>query len=167
MGTKERLAEGLERLARLVPGLGSYQDKEGLRERDKRLRDSLADRLDGARKAVEKAIDGLQRQGHLANLDRLGHLDRRLHHAADTIRFASRGYAGVFDDVKIDEEKLERLCAWDISLAESVSAIEEAAKGLKGISAEGLAGDALRPLEDQLVFFDDKVRERQTFFLEP
>ena len=99
MGTKERLAEGLERLARLIPGIESYQDKEDQREWDKRLRETLVGRLDGGRKAVEKTIDRLQRQGHLKDLDRLGRLERKINHAADTIRFASRGYSGVFDAV--------------------------------------------------------------------
>jgi len=166
MGTKERLAEGLEQLARLIPGLGSYQDKEGLREGDKRLRDNLADRLDAARKAVEQAIHRLQREGHLGDMDRLGHLDRRLHHAADTIRFASRGYSGVFDAVKIDEEKLEGLCACDLSLAESVSAIEAAVEGLDRDS-DVLEGNALKPLEERLDAFHDKVKEREAFFRQP
>jgi hypothetical protein len=167
VGTKERLAEGLERLARLVPGIGSYQDKEGLREADKKLRDTLADRLDSARKLVERVIDTLQRDGHLAHLDRLGRLDRKLHHCADTIRFASRGYAGIFDTVKIGKKKLEQLYAFDISLAESVSAIQETAEGIKGASAEAIADDALKPLEDQLASFEGKVKERGAFLQQP
>ena len=107
MGTKETLSKRLERLARFVPGIGSYQDKEGLREGDKKLRDTLALRLDSARKAVEQVIDTLQRDGQLTHLDRLGRLDRKLHHCADSIRFASRGYAGVFDTVKIRQVMVE------------------------------------------------------------
>ena len=167
MGTKESLAERLEQLARLIPGLGSYQDKEDLRERDKRLRETLAGRLDGARKGVEKTIDRFQKMGHLANLDRLGSLERKIHPAADTIRFASRGYSGAFDAIKIDEDKLERLFAWDVSLAESVSAIETAADGLRDISSETLDGDALKPLEDKLDFFHDRAKEREGFLRQP
>jgi hypothetical protein len=164
MGTKERLAEGLERLARLIPGIGSYQDKESLREGDKRLRDTLADRLDLARKAVERVIEGLQREGHLANLDRLGRLVRKLHHASDTFRFASRGYSGMFDNIKIDETRLEKLYTFDGSLAESVSQIRETADGLKGVSPEALAGGALDPLEDKIELLAEKMNEREALF---
>jgi hypothetical protein len=167
VGTKERLAEGLKRLARHVPGIGSYQDKESLREGDKKLRDTLALRLDSARKALEEVIDSLQKDGHLAHLDRLGRLDRKLHQGADTIRFASRGYAGIFDTVKIGEKELEQLYAFDIALAESVSAIQEAAEGLKGASAEAIAGDALTALEHQLASFENKVKKRGVFLQEP
>lgn len=166
MGTKERWAEGLERLARLIPGLGSYQDKENLREWDKRIRETLVDRLDGARGGVEKAIDRFQREGCLANLDRLGRLERKIHHAADTIRFSSRGYSGVFDAVKIDEDKLERLCAWDISLTESLSALESAIEGLKGVSHDML-GNALQSLEENLDGFHDQAKQREGFLRQP
>jgi len=167
MGTKERLAEGLEKLARLIPGIGSYQDKEGLREGDKRLRDTLADRLDSARKAVEQVIAALQRGGQLANLDRLGRLERKLYHAVDSIRFASRGYSGTFDHIKIDEEGLEKLYAFDLALAESVSAIEDAAEGLNGVSPDMLEANGLKALEDHLDSLHDKVRERGAFFRQP
>jgi hypothetical protein len=167
VGTKERLAKGLERLARFVPGIGSYQDKEGLREGDKKLRDTLALRLDSARKAVEQVIDTLQGGGQLAHLDRLGRLDRKLHHCADTIRFATRGYAGIFDTVKIGEKELVELYNFDIALAESVAAIQEAAEKLKGAPAEAIGGEALQPLEDQLATFEDKVKERGIFLQQP
>ena len=77
MGIRERLAERLERLAHLVPGIGSYQDKEKRRDADKRLRMTLADRLDAARKAVEDVVSSLQSEGHLKHLDRLGRPDRQ------------------------------------------------------------------------------------------
>ena len=163
MGTKEQLAKGLERLARYIPGIGSYQDKESLREGDKILRDTLAQRLDQARQAVEQVIEVLQRDGHLAHLDLLGRMERKLHHGADTIRFASRGYAGVFDTIKIGEKALEQLYAFDTALAESVTAIQETAAGLKGVSAEAIAGQALKPLEEQLNAFQDRVEERGRF----
>jgi len=166
MGTSERLAERLERLARLVPGIGSYQDKEGLRDTDKKLRVTLAERLDGTRKAVEDVIAALQGGGHFDHLDRLGRLERKLHQAADSIRFAGYGYSGVFDAVKIDEAKLERLYAFDIALAESVSAVQDAARGLKGTAPEAIGTDALKPLEQQIASLDDKVRERVAVFQE-
>jgi hypothetical protein len=166
MGIRESLAERLERLARLVPGMGSYQDKESRREADKRLRSTLADRLDGARTAVEGVIDGLQTEGHLEHLDRLGRLERKLHKAADSIRFASYGFSGVFDAVKIDEARLDRLYAFDIALAESVSSIVETAERLKAIPSGAMGPDALKPMEERIASFDDKVQEREALFRE-
>jgi len=41
MGTKERVGKVLKKAVRIVPGVGSYQDKESLRESDKKLRDHI------------------------------------------------------------------------------------------------------------------------------
>lgn len=160
MGTKERLAQRLEKLARIVPGIGSYQDKEGLRDGDKRLRDTLADRLDGTRRTVEDVITKRQRDGIFHGLDRLGVMERKLHQVADTVRFATRGYSGAFDTVKIDEGKLEALYTFDISMAETVSALQQAAEGLA--SAPPNDKDALIGLEEKTTAFQNKLRERES-----
>ncbi len=164
MGTRERLAERLERLARLVPGIGSYQDKEKRRVADKKLRNTLANRLDTARKVVEEVIYELQSGKRLEHLERLGRLERNLHKAADSIRFASYGFSGVFDPIKIDEAKLDELYAFDIALAESVSAVQEGAARLKALPSDAVGTDALKPLEQHIAAFDGKVQERMALF---
>jgi hypothetical protein len=166
MGTKERIAERLERLARLVPGIGSYQDKESRRDADKRLRTTLAERLDSCRKVVEGVIAKLQRENQFSHLDTLGRLERKLHQAADSIRFASYGYSGTFDAVKIYEDKLDRLYVFDIGLAELVSTLQETAKALKSISPRDIEEEALESLEGQVASFLDKVQERNALFRE-
>ena len=166
MGIRERLAERVERLARLVPGIGSFQDKETRRDADKRLRLTLADRLDAARKTVETVIAKLQAENHFDPLARLGRLERKLYQAADSIRFASYGYSGVFDAIKIDEDKLDQLYAFDIALAESVSAVQEAAENLKAPRPEAMRADAIEPLEQKIASFNGKLHERMALFRE-
>lgn len=162
MGTKERLAERLEKLARMIPGIGSYQDKEGLREGDKQLRDTLAVRLDGARRTVEDVISTRQRDGRFQGLDRLGNLERKLQQVADSVRYAPRGYSGTFETIRIDEEKLEEIYTFDISMAETVFSVEKAAEGLKNASPDD--NNALNPLEGRIAMFQDKLRERDSLF---
>jgi hypothetical protein len=164
MGIRERLAERLEHLARLVPGIGSYQDKEGRRDADKRLRITLADRLDSARKTVEEVIAKLQAEGHFDQLDRLGRLERKLYQAADAIRFATYGYSGVFDAIKVDEAKLDQLYAFDIALAESVSAVQAAAEALKTPGPEPLRANAIEPMVEEIASFSGKLQERMALF---
>jgi hypothetical protein len=166
MGIRERLAERVEHLARLVPGIGSYQDKESRRDVDKRLRVTLADRLDSARKTVEEVIAKLHAESHFDQLDRLGRLERKLYQAADSIRFASYGYSGVFDAIKLDEAKLDQLYAFDIALAESVSAVQEAAENLKAPPPEAMRVDAIEPLAQEIASFNGKLQERMALFRE-
>jgi hypothetical protein len=166
MGTRERLAEHLERLERLVPGMGSYKDKEERRDADKRLRTTLARRLDTVRKAVEEVVYRLQAAGYLDHSDRLGRLERRLHKAADAIRFASYGFTGIFDGARIDEAKLDELYAFDVLLAESVSTVEQGAARLKALPPEAIGPAVLEPLEQDLASFDSKMEERAALFTE-
>ena len=48
------------------------------------------------------------------------------------IRFADRGYAGFFDAIKVDEEALQRVNAFDEALLADVEAIREARAASEG-----------------------------------
>src|SRR5512143_1489947 len=102
-------AERVERLVRLVPGLGAYQDREGLRDADKRIRTYVAELLGNLAHPLEAA------QRHLVDgkwLDRLSILDRiarQVRTLADRVRFASYGFAGVFAAHKIRRSELAAL----------------------------------------------------------
>lgn len=164
MGTRERLAEGLKDLAQLVPGIASYQDKEALRDADKRLRQALADRLDSAGKAVDGMVFQSQRKGRLDQLDLLGRLERRLHGLADGIRFANYGYSGLFSAVKVDEVRIQRLYDFDIDLTKAVCTVEEQIASLEATPVETIRGNLLDPIEEGISFLEDKIRERMVLF---
>ncbi|MDY6955044.1 MAG: hypothetical protein SWE60_26380, partial [Thermodesulfobacteriota bacterium] len=74
--------------------------------------------------------------------------------------------SGVFDAVKIDEAKLDKLYAFDLFLAESVSAVEEGAERVKALPPEAVGPDALKPLEDQVATCNSKIEERMALFRE-
>ena len=58
---------------------------------------------------------------------------------ADRIRRASRGYAGVFDAVKINEEELALLYENDLNLLESVDDISRAIDNVEvSVGSDGL-----------------------------
>ena len=90
-------AEGLERLSRLIPGVGHYQDREGLRETDKRVRVHLAEKLADLGRTLEETERRLTEAKRLDRLPALDRVARLLNTQADRIRFASYGFAGVFD----------------------------------------------------------------------
>ena len=49
----------LERLARIIPGIAGYQDRENIRENDKQVRIHLAEKIEQIKKAVFKVIQSL------------------------------------------------------------------------------------------------------------
>jgi hypothetical protein len=138
----------LEKFADMVPGLGGYRAREERRTTDKRLREHLASRLDKARDRIEAVKLDLTNQGNIAALGGIGTVERKLQASADALRFATYGYSGFFDQVKIKEEQLDQLYAHDMKIADAVEALEKAvaSPGYDG----ALAAGAVQSLEDLL-----------------
>ncbi|MBW2310015.1 MAG: hypothetical protein JRF35_02940 [Deltaproteobacteria bacterium] len=66
MGMKEELGRALKGAARVVPGIGSYQDKESIRESDKKLREFLSSQLSDHMKAIERLKTDIAQGGSLS-----------------------------------------------------------------------------------------------------
>jgi len=143
----------IERIGMRIPGFRGYLEREARREVDQMVRAQLAGRLDQARAAVA----GHARTLTLAAggpLARLSALDKRLDRVANTLRHAGSGYAGLFDAVKVRGEELETLYRFDLSLVESVDAVESGAARLKTTE------DSLAALENLVVTLDGCVAGR-------
>jgi hypothetical protein len=114
----------LEKLADAIPGLKGYRDKEERRDTDKRLREFIAGRIDAVRKNLEDVKRKMATKG-LDGLDQADRLSQRLFKASNSIRHASYGYSGFFDQVKIQEAELDRIYQHDLSLIASVESLEK------------------------------------------
>jgi hypothetical protein len=139
----------LERLGKKVPGLSGYLDRELSREIDQLLRARLADALDAARASVAAYTRTLH-LGAAGRIESLAGLDKELDALANEIRHAGSGYTGLFDAVKVSEEKLEAVYRLEVTFVDDVAAVAEAADHLSG------SEDALERLSEALA----KVRVR-------
>jgi hypothetical protein len=156
-------AEGVERLARLIPGVGRYQDREGLRETDKRVRVHLADLLAELSRMVEGAERRLTEANRLDRLPALDRVARLLNTLADRIRFASYGFAGVFDLHKIRERELAAMHRFDLGLVEAVSRLRGPVQALAEKATDDAAfPQALQAVEAGLQEFERTLGERDT-----
>jgi len=154
-------AEGLERLARLIPGVGRYQDREGLRDTDKRVRVHLAELLAD----LHRTLEGAERQRTEANrLDHLPALDRvarLMNTLADRIRFVGYGFAGVFDLHKIRERELAAMHRFDVELVQAVSRLRDSVQALADTANDETAfHQALQTAEAGLQEFERALGER-------
>lgn len=143
----------LERLAARLPGFAGYQERELRREVDARVRRELAERLDRAR----TRLGGFIRTLSLTEAALVGRLDgaaKDLDRVANTLRHAGSGYAGLFDAVKIREEQLAALYAYDLALLEDVEAVESGVADLAG----GAGGSA--ELEQRIAVVATRVDGR-------
>lgn len=136
----------LEKLADKIPGLSGYQARDGRRDTDKRLREFVASQLDSVIGRVEDAKLALTNQGNLAALNEVGLLHRRLQGIRDSIRFATYGYSGLFDQVKVREAELDQVYAHDLKLVDAAAALKSLVEDPAHTPADALA--AAQALDD-------------------
>ena len=161
MVTKEKLAKILTKTARILPGIGSYQDKESARESDKKLRDYMSGELARYMNAIERLKTDLSRKGSLSFLKELDDISRQIDKLSRTIRYASRGYAGVFASYQADEKALSDLFEFDRSLKEEIAGLNPLVSQICEKDG-GLGSPLLNELRDRLFRVEQKVNERET-----
>ncbi len=151
----------LEKIARLIPGYGGYKDKELRREADKLQRTYIAKRLSEARSNLESTNGKMTDKLFMDAVGISDRLLRRMEKLADKVRFASYGYGGFFDLVKVKEEELDKLYGFDASLLADVDTVK-AKVGELGASLEtqARAKQKLEELESLIGEIDHKIASR-------
>jgi len=120
-----------ERILAALPGFRGYKEKELRRESDRLIRNHLYQRLMEARKDMKEVFQKLsdnRLQEVLTDMDRF---IMRFDRVSEKINHASYGYAGFFNIVKVDEEKLDKMIEFDTNLLEDVEKIVEEADAFK------------------------------------
>ena len=117
---------GFENLVGKIPGYKGYKDKELRRQADKLLREKIADEIDGQRRRLGEQQMELINSGLIEYTDDLDRAVIKLQTLVDRVRTASYGYRGFFDAVKVKEEQLDALYAFDTGLLAGVPEITEA-----------------------------------------
>ena len=155
------VASQLERLARFVPGLAGYQDRENARATDKELRMRLVQEL---RRLVQVLDDHKARLAEARDFSALPRLDRlagRLERMGRTVEFASRGYTGLFDLHAVDVEVLDQLYAFDLGLFEALSVVRARVEAVRAADPTGLVASAIHmgeALDDVEQLWDQRQR---------
>ncbi|TET93080.1 MAG: hypothetical protein E3J28_04940 [Desulfobacteraceae bacterium] len=160
MGTKESVSKVLKKAARILPGIGSYQDKESIRDSDKKLRDHISIKLAYYMDIIERLKTDISRKGSLSFLKELDDISRQMDKVSRTITFASRGYAGVFDSYLADEKALSNLFEFDQSLKEEVDLLDSLVSKISEKNME-LDSTMLDEVRDLLLKLEKRTNERE------
>jgi hypothetical protein len=156
------LATQIERLARLVPGVAGYVDRERARDTDKRVRQRLAAELATIKRALDPVNRALVDAGDLAPLPALDRLGGKLDKLGATVDYAAHGYHGLFDGARVGHAELARLYDFDLRLFDDVRTLAgHARKIAEAGSDRPRLMDAIARMEAALDRFETTVAGRQ------
>lgn len=132
-------SSSLENLLKKLPGLGGYMERGQRRNADQLLRQTLADRLDDTRLTFSTVHQDISSDIIMAidHAEPLGRADTLLMGLIGKIRDAPVGYASFFDAVKVKEDDLARIYAFDESMLAHVDQIDASTAALSKSAREG------------------------------
>src|SRR4030095_3553420 len=123
VGSKENF---LEKIARIIPGYNGYVNKDNSRELDTLVRNTLAANLDTNHVRLKNTVLNLSKGGKLFEADGIDKLANKLQQCVNKFRSAARGYSGMFDTVKVGQDKLNQIYQFDAGLLSNVDSITAA-----------------------------------------
>jgi len=147
-----------ERIAAFLPGFRGYKEKELRRESDRLVRNHLTLKLSMAKKDLRTISQKLADRRYLDVMTDMDRLLAKMDRVVEKINHASYGYTGLFDAVKVKEEALDRMIAFDSQLIDEINALSAEIDAFKTDLASGLntnlkariqnSTDELESLED-------------------
>jgi len=154
MGSVERVVSGL-------PGIKGYKEKEMRREADKKLRVSLARRLESRRRKLTGLQGDLLTAGGLLWMDDIERVVGRLQLLIDRVKTASYGYAPLFDLEKVKETELDKLVQFDQALFDQLPTLDEAIGGIQqAVQSNEHIKEAIQALGNLLAEMNDTFSRR-------
>ena len=116
----------LEKIMGYIPGYRGYKEKELRRESDRLVRMEAVNRLKAAKTAFRRTFANPSAVQKLSGDDtyRFDALNSRLDRVTQRIDRAVAGYAGMFDAIKVKEDKLDSVIQHDLNLIERAEFIK-------------------------------------------
>ena len=151
-------------LASKIPGFDGYMERSRRREADQLLRSTIASRLEETRLQLSSVHQELSRDiiKAMDYAEALGRADTRLMGLIGKIKDAPEGYAGFFDAIKVKEDDLARVYAFDESMMAYADQIEADVNALeKAVSDEGDINEGIRTLDSTLREANSTFNSRQ------
>ena len=138
----------IESILRWIPGFKGYLEKEYRRDSDQLARKWLAERLERAKPKLNDFMRELTEQGNLSALGDGDRLRARMDKVIGRFRSAPVGYSGLFDFVRVREDRLDQVYAHDAKMMEQVEGVASAIESLRASDHDPRA--TLQGLVDQI-----------------
>jgi len=134
-----------------VPLLRTYLQREQTRDIDKVIRDELVKKMQGLIDQLAEAKQKMVDAGRLQGLDLLDRSTHKIEKIRDSIKFAARGYTGIFDLEQMADEQLNRLIEFDQKLFAGIDEL--------GANLNDALGKSSAEQKSALSGFDQKLKD--------
>lgn len=151
-------------LASKIPGFDGYMERSRRREADQLIRSTIASRLEEIRLQLSSVHQELGRDivRAMDYAEALGRADTKLMGLIGKIKDAPEGYAGFFDAIKVKEDDLARVYAFDESMMAYTDQIEADVNALeKAVMDNGDINEGIRALDNTLREANSSFNSRQ------
>ena len=153
-----------ERIAAALPGFRGYKEKELRRESDKLIRNNLTLKLSKDKDNVRSIAQKISDKRYLDVLPDIDRLNAKMDRITEKVNHASYGYAGFYDIVKIKEDNLDRMIAFDNQLLDEVNALTASIEDLKAqLLSNNFANlkDKIQTIADKFELLEDTFDQRE------
>lgn len=128
----------IKKVQAFLPGYKKYRNCEDLRIADSLLRKELAARLEKVENHVKRSREEIANDMDFDLINRIGELVNLSHKITEKVRHAEQGYAPwISGDVRIEEDELNALYNYDLSLIDNIEKLIVEAQGLEESSIQG------------------------------
>jgi uncharacterized coiled-coil protein SlyX len=126
-----------ERIAAFIPGFRGYKEKEIRRESDRLIRNHLDMKLSIEKTDLRELSQKLADRRYFDVLTDMDRLLAKMDRVVEKVNHASYGYSGFFDAVKVKEENLDNMIAFDNKLLDGINALTSQIDAFKADFASG------------------------------
>jgi hypothetical protein len=156
----------LENLIAKIPGFKGYHEKNARRQADTMLRDHIATRIQAIVTQFVQVENVILGNGSgLRHMARTREIKSRIQSYADRVQTAAPKYSGMFASIKIGNEELDRIYAFDEAQLRYVDRLETEVGILKATVEKGEAfesalnavADAVNVAIDAFALRDDVI----------
>jgi hypothetical protein len=149
-----------ERIAAFLPGFRGYKEKELRRESDRLIRNHLYLKLSAAKTDLRSISQKITDRRYFDVMTDMDRLLARMDRVVEKVNHASYGYSGLFGAVKVKEEALDRMIAFDNKLIDDVTALTTDVASFK----EDLANNVTANIKTHVQIVSDKLEALEVTF---
>ncbi|MGA1792610.1 MAG: hypothetical protein ACMUHM_01530 [Thermoplasmatota archaeon] len=125
----------IKKFQNFLPGYKKYRTCEDLRAADSMLRKELAVKLSDVENRVKRSREEIAKDMDFDLINRIGELVNISHRITEKVRHAEQGYAPwISGDVRIEEDELNKLYEYDLSLVDHITMLLDEARILEEAS---------------------------------